>query len=268
MGYFQSWRDYCDFQLSVRTGSRFVHKGRNAQFLKAVAESSRGRSRVIDAGTTLWRAQVGADWVPVEQDGEEVGSEPIGFMPERMKPLKEKAREGRANPKGSPCLYLATDKETAMGEVRPWLETPISVAQFKVVRDLRVVDCSLTPVKQFVFYFSEPEPEEKDRAVWSTIDCAFSEPVTVGDTETDYVPTQILADLFKIEGFDGLAYRSAVGDGTNLALFDLESAMPVGCHVFHAEKIKFQFEEIANPYWIEDGVPKRVVITKILPVDT
>lgn len=38
-----------------------------------------------------------------------------------MKPLSNSASEGRANPKGIPYLYVATDKETAMSEVRPSL---------------------------------------------------------------------------------------------------------------------------------------------------
>src|ERR1039458_6332974 len=45
-----------------------------------------------------------------------------------MKPKPEKAKEGRVNPKGIPCLHLATHEDTAMSEVRP---RPFSVKRMK-----------------------------------------------------------------------------------------------------------------------------------------
>ena len=48
-----------------------------------------------------------------------------------MKPLGGRATDGRANPRGIPCLYLATTKETAMSEVRPWIGSYVSAGQFE-----------------------------------------------------------------------------------------------------------------------------------------
>ncbi len=63
--------------------------------------------------------------------------------PTRMKPIPGQASEGRANPKGIPYLYLATHRDTALAEVRPWIRSLFSVAQFKIVRDLVVVNKEL-----------------------------------------------------------------------------------------------------------------------------
>jgi hypothetical protein len=57
-----------------------------------------------------------------------------------MKPPNNMAREGRVNPKGIPCLYLADERNTAMAETRPWLGSYISLGEFKTVRGLRVID--------------------------------------------------------------------------------------------------------------------------------
>jgi RES domain-containing protein len=38
-----------------------------------------------------------------------------------MKPIPKWQGEGRANPRGIPVLYLATHRETALAEVRPWI---------------------------------------------------------------------------------------------------------------------------------------------------
>lgn len=63
------------------------------------------------------------------QYGEDEGNDeiPCAYSPDRMTPRRNIASEGRANPKGLPCLYLATDKETAMSEVRPWINSTISI---------------------------------------------------------------------------------------------------------------------------------------------
>ena len=121
---------------------------------------------------------------------------------ERMKPLKDRAVEGRANPKGIPYLYLATNRETALAEVRPWIGSLISVGAFEILRELRIVNCSSDDHN--IIYREEPPPEEREKAVWVSIDRAFSRPVDPSDDVAAYVPTQILAELFKAEGYDGI----------------------------------------------------------------
>lgn len=167
-----------------------------------------------------------------------------------MKPLQDRAVEGRANPKGIPYLYLSTNRETAIAEVRPWLDAFVSVAQFKTLRDLTLVDFSMPDVKRTIHYFEEPGPEERQKAVWSDIDRAFSEPVTPNDNVADYVPTQILAEFFKMKGFDGIAYLSALGEGYNIALFDLTSAELINCSLYRITDVKYESEEAANPNFV------------------
>lgn len=35
------------------------------------------------------------------------------------------------------CLYLSTDPQTAMSEVRPWIGSTLTVAQFRILRNLK-----------------------------------------------------------------------------------------------------------------------------------
>ena len=170
----------------------------------------------------LWRAQPGHDWRPFHEDGRYIGKIPAAHPPKRMKPPEDRATEGRANPKGIPVLYLATQPQTAMSEVRPGLGSLVSCAQFKTVRPLKIVDFSVYHGRETVFHFSEPDPPQKEKSVWIQIDRAFSEPTTFGDNTADYVPTQMIAELFKSERYDGIAYKSTFDDdGYNVALFDL-----------------------------------------------
>lgn len=244
------------FSNKVRHKSRYIHSTDVTEFLADVLMTSKERVRVIKTGSVFWRSQLGNDLRPVIEEGEEIAEEPAPYPPLRMKPVYFAASEGRANPKGIPYLYLATDKETAMSEVRPWIGSNISVGQFKTVKELRVIDCSVHHAKGIVLYWEEPSEEEKEQAVWAYIDRAFSEPVTLSDKSSDYVPTQIIAELFKSEGFDGVVYKSALSDGFNLILFDIDSAKIVNCYLYETKKIKFSFRETANPYFVRSNNSK------------
>lgn len=98
-------------------------------------------------------------------------------------------------------------------------------------------------------YLAEPSDEQKLEAVWAYIDHAFSTPVTDSDSQPDYVPTQIISELFKREGFDGVVYKSLVAEGYNVALFDRECVELRSCHLFEARKMAIEFTESGNPYF-------------------
>ena len=75
-------------------------------------------------------------------------------------------------------------------------------------------------------------------------------PVTSNETTADYAPTQIIAELFKNNGFDGIAYRSSLGKGHNIILFDLNAADPINYTLHEAKKVSFDFAQISNRYFI------------------
>jgi RES domain-containing protein len=114
-----------------------------------------------------------------------------------MKPLRDRAVEGRVNPKGISFLYVATHKCTAVAEVRPWVDALASIAQLTTTRELRLMNCTTDDHQAITLYFKEPDAQERERAVWRDIDCAFSHPVVVGDDVAHYVPTQIMAEVFR-----------------------------------------------------------------------
>ena len=142
---FLSWRQYKKFAEFVTKRFRHVLDDENQAFVAEVLETSKKRVRVLPKGTCLWRAQLGFDIRNEEQDSECLIEQEINkwpHPPKRMVPQPDRAYEGRVNPKGLPCLYCATERETAMTEVRPWCGAYVSVAQLITERDLRLVDCS------------------------------------------------------------------------------------------------------------------------------
>lgn len=245
--YFKNGFSYIRFGDIVRQKFRFRHPPEVTGFLRGLVDSAEGRSKTLPTGFPLWRAQIGTDFADREYPGETVivVAEPVPYSEKRMKPLDDSAREGRANPKGIPCLYLATDKKTAMSEVRPWLGAMISLGHFRTNRDLKVVDLSIGHDFQLTpdHLFGNLPEEELIKGIWAQVDKAFSTPVTDDPSTAEYVPTQVIAEEFHRAGYEGLVFRSSLSDGFNVVLFDLQAASMAHCCLQKLAKIDFEFSD-------------------------
>jgi hypothetical protein len=232
---FDSWSSFLQFKRKVVEESRYFHDAEVQRFCAGVLMTAQDRVKTIPQGYPCWRAQFGCDDDPIYVQDEIVDYNAVPFTTERMKPSRRHPHEGRVNPRGIPCLYLSEEELTAISEVRPWVGTYVTVARFKTVRDLRIVDCrsEIDPTKRSVhdldklFRLNPQESEETTRIVWCWLNVTFSEPVDRNDQAESYVPTQIIAELFKANGFDGIEYRSVFNAGHNLALFDSEAARQI-----------------------------------------
>lgn len=258
---FASWRSYRKFEERVMRYRRHIWSREISAFLDTVMRTRQDRDEKLQKGTILWRAQLGVEYDLHRHTTGEVTEEPMGFSGSRMKPVAEHAREGRANSSGIPVLYLASTEQTAISEVRPWVGSEVSVAQFRVARQLNAIDLTeghgkaswrgLT-LHQMVGKV-EVSAEAKARAVWYDIDNAFSRPTTRSDEREGYVPTRILAELFQEAGYDAIVYRSQFGqegqDGYNIAIFNLEDAEILNCAPYQVESVEVNFKEIGNRWF-------------------
>lgn len=230
----------------MRRQLRYVRGVAHDNFLLAVLETGVRRQLSVTPDTYfggLWRAQLGNRWKNVNKDGK-VQRLPCPYARKRMKPIPDKVSDGRANPKGIACLYVATDYETALLEVRPLIGSYVTVAKVKITKDLKIVDFTSSDVN-FAHRFGVETIDVKERAVWSEINHAFSKPVERSDSSLDYIPTQILAELFKSNGLDGVAYKSSYGErGHNIALFDLDAAEIEDCYLCQIEDVSLKISRI------------------------
>jgi hypothetical protein len=245
---FKTWLDYFRFEAAVKYKSRHIPIPETADFLAALFETSAHRHRRITRRGAVWRAQLG--YVPGEFD-EDAQALDIDrpYPADRMKPLAHAATEGRANPKGIPFLYVATDRETAMAEVRPGVGTKLSLAQFQLARDLSLVDFSVGHDAALEPLLDEATPEQVADNIWAQVDRAFSEPVDVTPSTAEYAPTQVIAELFRAKGFDGLVYKSKLGPGLNIALFDLTAAELHTCSLVTVGGVNYTFGELEATYY-------------------
>ncbi len=263
---FAHWDSYSRFARKVRRSRRYVMEEEELSFLQTVLATVPERDREFQLGHIFYRAQRGVDWCDqTDGDGNWIGEDVWGYSSARMKPRTDRAREGRVNSTGIPVLYVANTVETAVSEVRPWVDAEISVATCKLIRPLRTLDLSVNHGKSsfgaaaFKHAMGGPEPtlEEKATAVWIDIDNAFSIPVTASDDQADYAPTQILAELFQNAGYEAIAYKSHFGDdekkkGYNISIFDIEAVEIVSCAPFHVQSIKVEAKQTGNP-WIKSN---------------
>jgi RES domain-containing protein len=252
---------YLNFERSVKQKARYIHDEQTRVFLRTVMETSESRRKTLQKDQILWRAQRGFEPRTIELDDDAIETE-RAYPAERMTPKAEYVGEGRVNTVGIPCLYLASNQRTAMSEVRPWVGSYISLAQFKVTRECEVVDCSMDK-KGTILAFSpmvelvEPDAAKREAGVWGDIGQAFSKPVTRDEPHCDYAPTQILAEAFRDHGYDGIVYNSLLDrEGHNIALFDLASAEPINCQLHETRSVVFEFKHTGDPFFVKKHYPE------------
>jgi hypothetical protein len=254
---FGSWSSYQEFAHQVSQDRLTAKKFTARAFIETVIATASNRSMRLEQGRLLFRAQLGAEFI--ELDDKESGPTIItrGHPGERMKPLAGKATEGRANPAGVAYLYLASRLKTAISEVRPWIGSYVSVAQFEILRDMKILNLTEGHggfgMGELTFDQLERkvavDAETKRRAVWIDIDAAFSRPTHRSEDLKNYIPTQVLAEAFRTAGYEGVVYRSNFGEpGYNIALFDPDDADPINCTPYKIEKIDIEAVEAGNPW--------------------
>jgi hypothetical protein len=264
MAEFASAKSYHLFQQSVLRKSRYMHDEEVHAFLRNVIATSESRKQVVSKDTVLWRAQRGYIWRKENEGQEEEFEVPGAFPADRMRPKAEFAGDGRVNPKGIPCLYLASSSDTAMAEVRPWLGAYVSLAQFKVMRDCTVVDCSSDTRTGLWIFNEEPDAERREKIVWGDIAHALSRPVTPDESAIEYVPTQVIAEAFRAHGYDGVIYKSLLGKGLSVALFACETAELINCALHETTTVEYRFEQCDNAYFVTKHYPE---LQKKRPLD-
>ena len=232
---------------------RYVHPPEVRAFLATVAATAASRARVLTPDIDLWRAQIGGHKEPMFKT-DQIGQLTGPFRPPRMKPIRGIAREGRVNPAGIAYLYLSSNPDTAIAETRPWIDAAISLGKFRLARDVRIVDCTIGR-RKWVPHLEEPSPAERERCVWRDINEAFARPIVTDESPTEYVPTQVLGDLFQSEGFEGIAFRSSCARGRNLVLFNTLLADLVRCHLVYTTSLRYKHVWTGAIYNLEDGPP-------------
>ena len=145
-------------------------------------------------------------------------------------PPAKKTISGRANPVNIRYLYLCEDKETPIYEMRPIIGQKLSIAKFKLNRDVKIYD--LTHNSEI-----SVSSESDDTSLFQSIGVMFSVPND--GQEAEYIPTQFLAEQIKRMGFDGLRFNSSLhSGGINVVLFNPDDCTAVSSDLVEVSDIK------------------------------
>lgn len=167
-------------------------------------------------------------------------------------PPKDKATHGRANPVGIPYLYIASDVLTSISEVRPHTGEFVTVAEFRIVREVKLADLRNPRSSISPFICAD---DEEIAALRGDIDFLerlgeeLTRPVLPKSAAIDYIPSQYLCELIKNNGYDGVIYKSSVGSEINLALFYPSKAEGVQSIPHRVQRVSV----VAEPCQITDA---------------
>lgn len=259
--------DWQRFTKYLSETNRFILSDYWEKFVDTIIGTAHKRVKTLEKGKILVRARIGASWVEFD-DGDE---QPYPISPHEMgAPPKNLASAGRLNSEGIPYLYLATQVETAVAEVRPWIGAEVTIGFFKILSNLSIVDTSDDKPKNTLslYEFVNIDKEdfdirrrsnhgytsvEKEEYIWGDINSAFSRPISPNDSLLKYLPTQFVSEKLKTEGYDGVAYSSSLNEkGYNIALFDPLKAKCTGCSMYEIKKMTYDFEESGNAISLSD----------------
>jgi hypothetical protein len=202
----------------------------------------------IEKDNILYRARIGSESraTPLVGWGEEWHYKP--YLEDQLSaPPPLTAGGGRLNRPGVSYLYLATDEETSISEVRPHPGHCVSVGAFKSGTRLRVADFNAVSI----LGYSQSDLMLDQFVFLKTIDELFSLPVPP-EERGKYSFTQFLSEAIRHLGFEGIAYKSSVGKGVNLTVFDPQSFSYVAdsARVLHVDHLKYQYSIL--PPWMAD----------------
>lgn len=157
-------------------------------------------------------------------------------------PPADKSVSGRANPIGISYLYAASNKETAIAELRPHKRHIIAVVTISIdshikLADLRSPKLSISP---FIFMGDGNLAENIENIHFlEHLGAELVKPILPKNSNLEYLPTQYLCELIKSCGFDGVIYKSSVGDGDNYAFFSSNKLKFKSVKMFCIESIKY-----------------------------
>lgn len=169
------------------------------------------------------------------------------YTPDQMgAPPKDLASQGRANPAGIPYLYLASDANTAVSEIRPHTGESTCVADFTINDSLEIIDLRNPRKTVSPFLLNE---EKKIASLRGDIEFLvqlgkeLTRPVLPHVAAIDYLPSQYLCEFIKSCTYHGVIYSSSVGDGVNIAIFEPDLAQVGNVKLYRVSKVSVILEE-------------------------
>lgn len=169
-----------------------------------------------------------------------------GYRSSEMGPPPQgKRKPGRVNPEGIVVLYLASDEITALNEVRASAFDFVSIGEFRLIKDINVVNISGLNKISPALYSSGLESLAANIKIFGDIANEIAKPLRRNDSPLEYLPTQYITEFIKSKGYSGVGYTSTMRtDGMNIAVFDDSLFECIDVHNVEIKKLNYQYEQL------------------------
>lgn len=227
--------DWDSFVREIKTKNRYHSKLINFDILEKYCSFIR---KTYKAGDLFYRARI---------------SDRSGYpINEMSAPPAGKSSEGRANAKGITCLYVASDVDTTLHEVRAGVFDFVSVGTFRLKEDITVVNLrAITDISPFVEGLDYLD-HAINKQYLEKVNTEMSKSLRRSDSTLDYVPTQYIVDFIKSiehndkQEYDGIEYNSTTNPGGyNLAIFNPELFECTEVNVYDIEKLQYTSTKVS-----------------------
>lgn len=234
--YTNLWNEYTE---RIKHKNRFVNSLPKELELLFTSKSEFERFKLLREGNLLYRARLGSPdnivTMPFPATIKDMGMPPV-----------DKVRAGRANPDGIPYLYLASGVDTAIAEVRPWNGSSVTIAIFKLLKNVSLYNFSMFN-EQSIFQFINSSNTEESLNSLNFLDYisdVMSQPISPSDSYLEYIPTQYLTEFIKEQGYEGIIFDSSLGPGQNLVLFNQQNIEVINTEAYTIGSIKYFYNQI------------------------
>lgn len=226
-----TWSDFVD---SVKNQNRFHTTHIDLTILERYCTFIR---KVYKKGSTFFRARISSE---------------DGMLPIEMgAPPSVEASAGRANSAGIRCLYLSSDQDTSIQEIRAGVFDYVSVGRFELTQDIVIVDLKKI---NYISPFIE-ECNLLDHAInkepLNKINLEIGRALRRSDSALDYVPTQYIAEFIKSISYDnhseysGIEYNSTINPSEqNIAIFYPDLFTCTDVDLFHIRDLHYDKEKL------------------------
>lgn len=230
----ESWQqEWEKFTKSLKTENRFFnHAGAKhlAEIFTGLEDTETDQKRpvvvMVGAGhqiSSIFRARV---FQSAEKLTEALKRPELHLGP----PPSAFASNGRMNARGISVFYGAEDEDTALAEVRPSVGSQVAVANFRIIRELKMLDLRSFGNIRIRGSIFDPTFARKlaKVAFLDELSQQLTRPIMPDDELFEYLPTQAISDFLATEpsfNFDGIIFPSAQVEGgrANLVLFNKAS---------------------------------------------
>jgi hypothetical protein len=152
----------------------------------------------------------------------------------KSNPLKELgqapaklAGHNRFSPSGISYIYLAFDKQTAMDEIYENNKKLYALGKFELKEGLNILNLKKDNFDNLAKQYTNPFDDSYDSYFHCSIQALtffikeIQKPISDNDKVLEYLPTQILAEYIRLQGFDGFIFNSSKNNnGVNIVVFE------------------------------------------------